>query len=217
MLGRRKKRQGSNGSVSDLLNTTSASAPEPPPPSNPGPSRFAFNLLERARGAVGFGGKERLRTTSDDGASSRGSKSDLSSSPTGSTKGFFSRGVSTDGGMRASPSSYTLPGSMSMQDIAGPPTKAAGGGAFFRRTPTTSNPQRPGWPATSGLGKSGGQSSPLTSSSSSPMLSLQATEGDVRRRDDRAVYLEGGKKLAAASTNDLGSSVSLEELRVWRD
>ena len=166
-----------------------------------------FRSLERARGAVGFGGKERMRTTSDDGASSRGSKSDLSSSPTGSSKGFFSRGASTDGGMRSSPSIYALPGSMSMQDIAGSLPKAAGG-AFFRRTPTTSNPQRPGWLTTSGLGKSGGQPSPLTSSSSSPMLSLQATEGDARRRDDRAIYLEGGKKLAAASTNDLGSSVS---------
>ncbi|ORY40010.1 hypothetical protein BCR35DRAFT_336519 [Leucosporidium creatinivorum] len=211
LRSKHKKRQASISSV-DLLNAASSNAP-PPPDQSGAPSR-AFNyLVERARGAVGFGGRERTRTTSDEGLGAHSSRSqELSSSPT--SKPFFGRGNSTDGGPSTTSNKASIPFSASMQDMAAPPK--GGGGAFFRRPSTTSNPAKPGWLAPTGEASTRGQTpSPLTSSPSSPVLSSQASAGGSEgRRKDKGIVAESGKKLAAlsGSSSDLGNAVTARNL-----
>ncbi|KAK4705154.1 hypothetical protein P7C70_g1051, partial [Phenoliferia sp. Uapishka_3] len=215
MLGRsRKKRQGSTGSIDMLSAAVNQQQPtSSSETSSSAPSRGVYNfILDRARGAVNFGG-ERLRTRSS--ASEDGIH--LSSSPTdhpGTVKHLFA-GQSAAGATTTSQKSRAglshiveggIPFSTSGQEIPAPSKAATGvlGGPLFRRAQAMSNPTRPGW-LNAGRGPS-----PLTTSPSTP-AGLSAAAGAEQRRKTSAekasVYSESGKKPAflSRSSTDLGT------------
>lgn len=241
MLGRKKKRQGSVSSV-DLLGI-SISAPVAsgsgssttfpstsnsiPIPSNGNGSIRTVGMnhwVERVRGAVGFGGRN--RTISDDAisysrSSPGGAGEAMSSSPTGSVKGFFGRGItSTSEGANhrstsvgAKPQQHptiSFPTSASTSDLL---KSNGGGGGFFARATTTSMVSKPSWLT---LGSAGARSSPLTASPSSPTLSLQAAEGSMRK-EDREAYIENGTRLLKLkrASMDSNENVSLRDGGGW--
>ncbi|KAL8284099.1 hypothetical protein RQP46_004848 [Phenoliferia psychrophenolica] len=224
MLGRRKKRTASSSSV-DLLALSSAPPAAPVTEAAAAPSRGVYNfILDRARGAVGFGAGGRARTTSDDG--SVGSATHLSSSPTGSVKSFFGgSGASSSSAGPAGRSGASQGSTNAHANAEGQGHGGAGGGGvpasssqdvllkaqsggLFRRTPALSNPIRPGWLANKdlGLGRAG---SPLTTSPSTPAGLSAAAGADQRRKgnaDKSVVYQEGAKKpVLSRSSTDLGT------------
>lgn len=209
MLGRRKK--GTNGDFSsnvDLASTANSSSSNDPPhdtaSSSSSSSSRAFNfLIERARGAVGLGAKERTRTTSEGGgrlspgaptgglSPGTSSSSSYGSSP---TRHFFARASTDDLSLprqqtqpqqqqhqqgRNAGGGHRLPMSASMQELPKSNT-------FFRRQPTTSTPARPGWLSIEAARGARSPPSPLMQEEAGPTASFGREYGTGRDEQLRA-------------------------------
>lgn len=185
MLGRRKKGGGSSNDFSSNLDLAGAAAAAPSiTDAAPSTSARAFNfILERAKGAVGLGAKER---SSNHATSLQGRPG-----PASPTR-YFARASTDDLNARDESSSRSLPTSSSMSDLKKSST------FFSKRQTTAPTSTRPSWLSIESSARGRNNSTPpLTFTPESPSL---GTGGEERK----GVYLA----TPVESSSDISDSVS---------